>query len=75
MHSIRRQNSIRDEWEVVRCEDDYKNGGRVTKLVPVFQGLGCVSAIKLASSLNGGDCDFDELYARVLPQLAVKQEK
>jgi hypothetical protein len=68
MHSIKRQNE--NEWEVGYLQVCERGGPQV--FIPLFRGLGCLSAIKLASSLNGGEANFDNLYAKILPNCAVK---
>lgn len=64
MHTFRK---VGNEFEV-----DYLqicNSDKYQKFIPLLKGMGIVSAIKMVSSLNGGEINFDSLYEKILPSL------
>lgn len=67
MHTIKQENS--DNWYVGRIETDLVHG---SQFVPMFHGLGIVTAIQLVNMLNGGNYNLNDFSAKTLPCLWVK---
>lgn len=63
MHTMIRQSE--SEWSVGRIEH-YPHGDT---FVVMFSGLRCISAVRLVSALNGGECPIGDISAEVLPML------